>query len=77
MNDTFNLEPVIERTQNKVKRMSKLIWVYFVKGKIVSTTSPDDSLEKKLIGVYDGRKKTYRDSYLDDDIRWATKRMQS
>lgn len=75
MNDTFNLDQSIERIQNKIKRTPRLIYVYFVKGKFAATTSPDEGLMNRLIGVYDSRQKTYTDSFLDQDVRWAIKRM--
>lgn len=77
MNDTFDIENAIVRVQNKIKRTQRPVYVYFMKGNLAATVSPDDKLIKKLIGVYDSSKKTYKDTYIDEDIRWATRMMTS
>lgn len=77
MENTFDIDTTIIRVQNKIKRAQRPIHVYFINGKIVATTAPDEKLVKKLIGVYDGSKKTYGDCYVDEDIRWATRAMAS
>lgn len=65
-----DIESAIERIQNKIKRTPRWVWVYFVNQKFVSTTAPDEKLIGNLVGVYDGRQKTYRDDYVDEDLRW-------
>lgn len=74
MND---IEQVIERIQNKIKRSSQYVWVYFIKGKFAATTQHDENALSKLVGVYDSRLRTYQDEYVDQDIRWAAQHMKS
>ena len=69
----IEFDSVVDRIQNKIKRTPRFIWVYFVNKKFVATTSPDAKLLNSLVGVYDGRAKTYRDDYVDADIRWMAR----
>lgn len=69
----IELDSVVDRIQNKIKRTSRLVWVYLLNQKFVATTSPDEKLIGSLVGVYDGRAKTYRDDYVEADIRWMAR----
>jgi len=74
MND---LDDAIVRVQNKIKRTSKHVWVYYNKGKFAATTQPDEGLLNKLVGLYDSRLRSYQDDYIDQDLRWAVNHMKS
>ena len=77
MTDSATIDDAIVRVQNKIKRTGRLVWVYYIKGKFNATSSPDDALLSKLVGVYDGHQDTYADKFIDEDMRWAMQHMKS
>jgi hypothetical protein len=77
MSDEATVDDAIVRVNNKIKRSGRNVWVYYIKGKFNATTSPDEALLSKLVGVYDSRRDDYSNEYIDQDMRWAVQHMKS
>jgi hypothetical protein len=73
----LDIEQAVERVQNKIKRASGDIWVYYLRDKFSATSHPDERIVNKLVGVYNSHLRTYQDSYVDDDLRWALANIKS
>lgn len=77
MSELSTVDDAIVRVHNKIRRSGRKVWVYYIKGKFNATTSPDEALLSKLVGVYDGRRDDYSNEYIDEDMRWAAQHMKS
>jgi hypothetical protein len=73
----LDIEQAVERLQNKIKRSSRPIWVYYMRERFTATSTPDERILNRLIGVYDSHLRTYQDDYVDQDLRWALKNINS
>ena len=73
----LDIEQAVERVQNKIKRSSRPIWVYYIRDKFQATVTPDERLLNRLIGVYDSHLRTYQADYVDQDLRWAVNTIKS